>query len=191
MKFATYLKKLDEEDQPLFQAWVFAQGDEIDHNQNVAGWNDTWQTWCESLGESGDEPEDDDELTNEAVVGGPLERRMAEDLPAYKGPPTPDRFMQWRDTSSYNVNAGEIRGKTAPKTWELETIEGFIVIVTRHVHLDPDQWMLRTRPHQLFEGHILESLEPQEARDEALALVRERLVAHSKAILGEVKEPIG
>lgn len=74
---------------------------------------------------------------------------------------------KWVDKTSYSRGQ---RGKIAPDTWELKTMH-IRLHVHRHIHYDPDVWLLSTVP-SLFNNHELKSRNIEDAFAEAMSLVR-------------------
>ena len=69
----------------------------------------------------------------------------------------------WKDRTGFSTKKQEAR------IWEAE-IGSFRVTVHRHIHYDPDKWLLSVRPH-IFDNHPLESVEIDDAKTEALNML--------------------
>jgi len=85
--------------------------------------------------------------------------------------------MQWKDITSRR------QGETdrTPRTYQSEA--GLLrVVVTRHIYHPPDVWVLNASP--FFDGKPLNSKGADEAKAEALSLVRKTLADALAAIDG-------
>lgn len=90
--------------------------------------------------------------------------------------------MTWEDQSSYG--RGE-RGVVEPTAWALRA--GRVrVVVHRHIHYDPDVWLL-TCDAASFDNYELDAKEVSAAQTEALGLVAGRLEEN----LREVRKMVG
>jgi len=77
--------------------------------------------------------------------------------------------MKWNDISSYSKNDQD----STPKTWE-SRFGGLNVVVTRHRHCAPDEWVLTCVPW--FNTYGFAKGQPaDEAKAIAARLVREKL----------------
>ena len=85
------------------------------------------------------------------------------------------RNMNWEDISSHSRRDKD----RTPKTWELR-LAGIRVVVTRHIHFEPDEWVMTCDPW--FEQRSLGRVDADEAKDAAVGAVREKL-AESLAAL--------
>lgn len=83
--------------------------------------------------------------------------------------------MAWKDISSYSRNTVD----RSPRTLQLE-VEPFMLVVTRHIHADPDQWVFRW--HGTLDFHVLKSKDLEAAKAEAIGLVRKTLESALKKL---------
>lgn len=86
---------------------------------------------------------------------------------------------KWKDETSFS------RGETdrTPKTWVLK-IGTLRLVVTRHIHFKPYEWVTTCNP--FFDNRRLSSMEVDDAKTEALEIVREYL----KTCLADVEAVI-
>ena len=78
--------------------------------------------------------------------------------------------MNWKNTSSYSRNDKD----RTPHTWSLEPISTLRIIVTRHVHFQPIDWVLQCEAVRL-DNYLLRSKEIEDAKREAVAIVKDRV----------------
>ncbi|MEE9366754.1 MAG: hypothetical protein V3W44_08715 [Dehalococcoidales bacterium] len=76
---------------------------------------------------------------------------------------------EWKDTSSYSQGDTE----RIPKMWTL-VLGSLRIIVHRHIHYDPDQWLLSCNELG-FATCLLTEKDISKARNEALSYVKSRL----------------
>lgn len=73
--------------------------------------------------------------------------------------------MQWKNTTTYSQGEKD----RTPRTYEARA--GVIrIVVTRHIHFDASAWVLSAHP--FFDLHELASSEVEDAKREAMKLVR-------------------
>lgn len=70
-------------------------------------------------------------------------------------------MITWKDISSHSQNEKD----RTPKTWECRA-GVFRLIVTRHIHYKPDQWVARC--DGVFDGLALTSKDIEMAKSEAI-----------------------
>jgi predicted ATPase len=75
-------------------------------------------------------------------------------------------MVKWKDTSSFN----RYEKDRTPREWTAK-VGVFHLTVHRHIHYEPDVWLLSTVP-DLFERRELDSKDIEEAKTQSLALVR-------------------
>lgn len=88
--------------------------------------------------------------------------------------------MDWKDTSSFS-QGDKVR---IPATFTL-LAGGLKVVVTRHIHAEPDEWVLNCEPW--FRHTIVGKGSADEAKSAALALVRNKLRSTLVALTPNVK----
>jgi len=76
--------------------------------------------------------------------------------------------MNWKDTSSFSLG-DKVR---TPTTFTL-IVSGLRVVVTRHIHAEPDEWLLHCEPW--FHGVVVSKGSADEAKAVALEAVRKKL----------------
>ena len=85
----------------------------------------------------------------------------------------------WKDVTSYS---GGRRGNQEPQSWSLQ-LPWIILIVTRHVDYEPDQWLLNC--HQLgLKMEEMRSKDIEAAKKEAVAFCTERRREYLKSLEG-------
>lgn len=77
--------------------------------------------------------------------------------------------MNWKDTSSFS-QGDKVR---TPTTFTL-LASGLKVVVTRHIHAEPDEWLLCCEPW--FHGVVVSKGSADEAKAVALKAVRKKLL---------------
>lgn len=91
--------------------------------------------------------------------------------------------MQWKDISTYKRGdkTREIR------TVQLEVASGLRLVVTRHIHYAPDEWVLNCEPW--FSNFVVGNGTLAEAKEAAVHLVRERLAMAQAALAPKAPAP--
>jgi hypothetical protein len=84
--------------------------------------------------------------------------------------------MQWKDISSHSQRDTD----RTPKTWALN-VAGLKVVVTRHIHHAPTDWVLTCEPW--FEQKVISNGTADEAKDAALVAIRSKLAAGLDALM--------
>ena len=85
--------------------------------------------------------------------------------------------MKWKDTTSYSQ--GERAKGVPPSSWGT-TVAWLRISIHRHIHYEKDQWLLSTRPG-IFDLHLLDSKEVEDAQKEAIKVIRKKLDVATKA----------
>jgi hypothetical protein len=85
---------------------------------------------------------------------------------------------KWRDESSWS--RGDV--DRTPKTWVMDLFPGVRLTLTRHIHLDPDEWMVRLPWAEVVLKRGLTA-------DMAKARAEMYVVAQLKAALRSLGEP--
>lgn len=79
--------------------------------------------------------------------------------------------MKWKDRTSYSYSD---KDRTA-RTWELRTSK-FIITVTRHIDLPPDQWQVTTSLGLEVPKRVLKNKDIDKAKQEAVDYVRKYIL---------------
>jgi len=85
---------------------------------------------------------------------------------------------KWKDTTSYRQ--GERASTAKPRSWEMITMSNLRVIVHRHID-DPYSWFLSCYDLRI-EKLQLNSEDIEEAKEEAIQIVRARLQEHLNSL---------
>lgn len=91
-------------------------------------------------------------------------------------------MIEWQDKTGWSQKDSE-ETKRTPRTWRA-TVGPFKLTVTRHVHYEPDQWIMTCKP--LFEHVIADSKEIEEAKKQAVLMVQEDIFSIAKKLKGSV-----
>lgn len=78
--------------------------------------------------------------------------------------------MQWKDISSHSQRDID----RTPKTFALN-VAGLKLVVTRHIHHAPTDWVLKCAPW--FEQKVISNGSADDAKNAALSAVRSKLAA--------------
>lgn len=84
--------------------------------------------------------------------------------------------MKWKDISSYSQGDREKK----PRTVRLD-VAGLKIVITRHIHNAPDDWVLNCEPW--FNGRKVGDGALEDAKETALYLVRDRLAEATAALV--------
>jgi len=89
----------------------------------------------------------------------------------------PDQ-VRWRDVTSWSRSDTD---RSCPRTWEIKV--GFLtVVVTRHIDLGPNEWMIRFSP-PILSAHVSVHREVEDSKTEALVIAGKVLSKALQAVL--------
>lgn len=78
---------------------------------------------------------------------------------------------EWRDVTAYS--RGQTRENTEPRTWQLDA--GSVTVkVSRHIHYEPDTWVLFCKQAGMVDPSPLQSKDVAAAQTEAIGIVYDR-----------------